>query len=179
LTPQVFAAEMSAFALARSFALVLLPCNTFSTLPSQARRDTLACVRRVLQPGGLFAFAIPNPHILRSLPRRGESEVEEEFLLPETGGAVQVSSAWQRDRQEFHLQWHYDLLLPDGGVERHTLATHHSLEPVSAYEHDLQAAGLQLIEAYGDFDGSPAGDEAEYWIGVARHRRQPKDRNMV
>ncbi len=166
--PRVFAADMSNFRLALRFSLILLPCNTLSTLAPQARRATLACVREHLLPGGLFAFAIPNPQVLRSLPRRGESQVEDEFQLPETGEPVQACSAWQRTRQEFLLQWHYDLLHPDGQVERLTIATRHSLAPVSAYERDLQAAGLPLVEVCGDYDGSPAGEDAPEWIGVAR-----------
>ncbi len=96
--------------------------------------------------------------------------MEDEFLHPETSESVQASSAWQHARRAFLLQWHYDLLHPDGQVERFTLETHHSLAPVSAYEHDLQAAGLRVIEAYGDYDGSPSGEDAPVWIGVAIKR---------
>jgi hypothetical protein len=90
-------------------------------------------VRQHLAPGGIFAASLPNPLRLASLPARGPAEVEETFPHPRTGNPVQVSSAWQRRKDAFTLTWHYDHLLPDGQVERQTVETCHSLQPLEAY----------------------------------------------
>jgi SAM-dependent methyltransferase len=164
---QVFAADMSAYHLARRFALILLPCNTFSTLSPTKRRAALACIRRQLAPDGLFAASLPNPGVLSRLPRTGESEIEEEFTHPITGNPVQVSSAWERTGEQFILWWHYDHLLPDGRVERQTIETRHALSSTTEYVRDLASAGLEIVESYGNYEKAPAARDAPYWIFIA------------
>src|SRR5512139_2330905 len=43
--PEVFVADLAAFRLAVRFPLIILPCNTFSTLSAEIRRVALQCVR--------------------------------------------------------------------------------------------------------------------------------------
>jgi SAM-dependent methyltransferase len=164
--PHVFVGDMTAFHLALDFALIFLPCNTFSTLSRAERLATLDCVRRHLRPGGLFAASLPNPAALKRLPRKGESEMEEEFFSPESGDPVQVSSAWERNRDVLVIWWHYDHLFPDGRVERTTVETHHLLADVSEYRQDLALAGLKTVEENGDYDGGPFREDSPYWIFI-------------
>ncbi len=165
--PHVFVADMASFHLALEFSLIFTPCNILSSLSRPQRLATLACAQRHLGPGGLFAASLPNPAVLQRLPRRGEIELEEEFFVPENGDPVQVSSAWERSRDEFTLWWHYDHLFPDGRVERVTVKVRHSLADVTEYRHDLSRAGLQVGETYGDYDGAPYRENSPYWIFVA------------
>jgi hypothetical protein len=151
------------------FPLVLLPCNTLSTLTPDQRLSTLACVHSHLAPGGLFAASLPNPSILAEMPRRGSEEVEESFPHPVSGDPVQVSSSWRRSAQHFTVTWHYDCLLPDGQVERLTAQAVHSLEPAEAYFTALEQAGMHLTEIYGDFDRSPYTADSPYLIVVAKN----------
>jgi SAM-dependent methyltransferase len=153
--------DLCAFHLGLDFALILLPCNTYSTLSDGQRQAALACVRRQLKPGGIFAVSLPNPARLRRLPRRGESEVEEIFAHPLDGEPVQVSSEWERDDPYFRLRWHYDHLLPDGQVERMTAEVRHALVPLQTHIQEFEAAGLHTSQVLGEFDGraySPASD---------------------
>ena len=55
------------------FARTILPCNTYSTFPPQEREQIIQTVRRHLQPGGTFAFSMPNPHLLASLDLRNQN----------------------------------------------------------------------------------------------------------
>jgi len=165
--PPLFLADMAHFRLALQFPLILLPCNTLSTLSPEQRFSTLACARAHLAPGGLFAASLPNPLILAEMPRRGPEEIEETFPHPESGDPVQVSSAWRRSSHHFTVTWHYDHLLPDGQVERLTAQAVHSLEPAAAYFAALEGAGLQEAAVYGDFDRSPYTADSPYLILVA------------
>ncbi len=166
--PQVFVADLAAFHLAVRFPLIILPCNTFSTLPAKTRHVALECVRLHLQPGGLFATSVPNPQLLQDLPARSEAEVEDEFTDPLTGNPVQVSSAWRRTKTHFMVTWYYDHLLPDGTIQRLKSEVRHELAPVQDYLDDIRAAGLDIEAIYGDFDHSAYGTQSPYLLIIAR-----------
>jgi SAM-dependent methyltransferase len=163
----VLQADMAAFHLAASFSLIILPCNTLSSLPDATRLQVYAQVADHLHPGGRFAFSIANPALLAELPEIGEPELEETLTHPYTGYPVQVSSAWRRTPERFILSWHYDHLRPDGNIDRRTIETHHSLQPVEAYQRELEAAGLHLLETWGDFDRSHFNEDSPSWITLA------------
>ena len=163
----IWQGDMLDFCLGRQFPLILLPCNTLSTLSGDQRRRVYRQVRQHLQPGGIFAASLPNPATLLDLPDRGEAEVEEVFPHPLDGEPVQVSSAWRRDERGFHLTWHYDHLLPDGRVQRTSLLTNHALQPAGAYLGELQAAGFHTIQLYGDFDRSSYSPDSPALILIA------------
>lgn len=150
----VFQADLAAFCLSERFKLILLPCNTYSTLSGTQRAKCLERVRKHLGTLGVFAASLPNPVLLRGLPERSDPEVEEAFLDPETANPIQVSSSWERRAGHFDLSWHYDRLFPDGRVQRLTVHTRHELNPVDTYIQELHAAGFTSIETYGDFDHS-------------------------
>lgn len=170
----IFLADMGAFHLARQFALILLPCNTLSSLPVQTRRAALGLVRRHLSPGGLFAASLPNPALLARLPHQAEAEIEEIFPHPADGEPVQVSSTWQRDQQQFTIYWHYDHLLPDGRVERLTAHVSHTLLAADMYIEELRAAGLNIEGTYGDFDRIPYTQDSPNLILLARANSRAK-----
>ncbi len=152
--PMLCASDISRFTLAEHFPLVILPCNTFSTLDEDHRKACLGCIRRHLRSGGIFAVSVPNPQILLRSPARSAAEVEDEFIHPQTGNPVQVTSSWRRTKHTFNVTWIYDHLLPDGTVERMTVETAHQMIPADAYLEDIRGAGLIVTEIYGDFDRS-------------------------
>lgn len=164
----IWQSDLGDFSISVRFTLVLLTCNTLSTLGADTRRRMYASLARQMSPGGLFAASRPNPAALRRLRFQGEAEIEAYFPHPLSGEPVQASSAWERSRQEFILRWHYDQLFPSGKVERMTLETRHDLNPLEVYRGELQAAGFELVETWGDFDRSPYGPESPNLIVVAR-----------
>ncbi len=168
LTPILLVADIRQFCLARQFSLIILPCNTFSTLNADERRACLSRVRQHLKPGALFAVSLPNPSIWSSLPARPEPEIEEEFILPETSNPVQVSSTWRRTKQSFTITWIYDQLYPDGRVERITMQAVHCRHPADAFLAEIRSAGLDIIGTFGDFDRSPYTVDSPHLIILAR-----------
>jgi SAM-dependent methyltransferase len=162
--PDLIAADFTEFNFATHFPLVILPCNTFSTLSTDQRMLCLRCVCQHLQEGGVFAISIPNPEILRRLPARSVAELEDEFIDPSTGNPVQVSSSWQRTGKTFILTWMYDHLLPDGRVERFEVKTSHQLISQKNYLIDIAQAGLMVKEIYGDFDCSTYSADSPHLI---------------
>jgi SAM-dependent methyltransferase len=164
----VFQADLSRFHLGGRFPLIIVPCNTWSTLRPEIRKAALATVSDHLLPGGLFAASMPNPAVLRRQPRRAEPEIEDDFSHPVTGNPVQVSTGWERSGQVFRLDWAYDHLLPDGRVERLSVHVDHDLAPLEAHQAELQAAGLAPEAEFGDYDRSPYRPDAPYLIFTAR-----------
>ena len=167
--PQVFASDIARFNLAVQFPLIILPCNTFSTLSDRDRREGLSFVRWHLRKDGIFAVCLPNPELLMRLPIRSEAEMEDEFIHPLTGNPVQVSSFWQRRKHTFNVTWIYDHLLPDGTVERTEAKTLHQLMPLKNYMAEIEDAGLKVREIYGDFDCSVYTSDSPYSILLINH----------
>jgi hypothetical protein len=158
---------MAAFCLSIQFPLIILPCNTLSTLAVEARMAALRNVRGHLQAGGLFAASLPNPGLLSTLPSQAEAEIEEVFTHPLSGNPVQVSSSWERTSHYFTVHWFYDHLLPDGQIERLPIEVRYAMVPVSGYLDELSSAGLRLVSSYGDFDRSAYTPESPSWIFIA------------
>jgi SAM-dependent methyltransferase len=159
-------ADMGAFHFDCRFGLIILPCNTLSTLDPNLRRRMLHLVRQHLQPHGCFAASSPNPRIFKELPSHAEPEIEDIFPHPLDGEPVQVSSEWKRTKSDFILTWHYDHLQPDGTTRRYSTAVKHSLDSVQVYLNELDSAGLTLTTLYGDFDRSSFHPEAPQMIIV-------------
>lgn len=161
--PNVVQADLTNFQLNQQFPLILLPCNTYSTLNDSQRQSALECIIRHLAPGGVFATSLPNPDWLTSLEDIDEVEVETIFIHPETGNPVQASNEWQRTPNQVEICWHYDHLLPDGQVERFSQATRHWLNPTDKYLKELQGHGFK-VKTYGDFDREQYSSEAPFLI---------------
>lgn len=164
---KIIQADFTRFHLAMAFKLIVMPCNTFSTILPSARLSLLACVRRHLLPQGLFAASLPNPEALLKLPANSDPEVEEVFPHPNTGEPVQVLSSWERSEGHFTVRWHYDHLQPDGYIQRSSLEIKHNLTTAQAYQHELQQAGFQTINFYGDYDISPYRFDSPFLIILA------------
>jgi SAM-dependent methyltransferase len=151
----IFLTDMSDFQISSWFSLMISPCNTFSTLTQEQRISALNCILAHLQPGGCFAASLPNPVVLAEIEDQEQAELESIFIHPLTGNPVQVSSTFRRRQMRFQLDWHYDHMLPDGQVERHSLRVEHEICSVETYLYEFQTAGLQIQKLLGDFAGTP------------------------
>lgn len=153
------------------FGAVIIPCNTYSTFPPPDRIDLLDKLYGLLRPEGLLAASLPNPDILLQtrqalLAEAVEAEPEEEayFTHPETGFPVQVSSRVQATAQGVRWEWIYDLLFPDGQVQREVVGTEHYPGPVSLFLEELAQAGFSGTACQGDFSGQPFEGDSPYLI---------------
>jgi len=163
-------ADLTRFQLERKFPLVIIPCNTYGTLSTEERQSTLSCVTRHLQPGGCFAVSLPNPAVLLELPSRQAAELETTFPHPLDGEPVQVSSGWRRSGQRLVFEWHYDHLLPDGQVKRHSVQIRQTLTPIEVYLEEIQQANLKLAFIYGDYNRSSyTPDAPQLILGATSH----------
>ncbi len=164
----IFQADFTKFHLGIRFNLIILACNTYSTLTADLRQGLLERVAFHLHPGGMFAASMPNPILLGKLPRQAELEVEDVFPHPEHGEPVQVSSAWVRSNRQMTITWLYDCLLADGSVERIQYQVLQNIIPVDTIIDEFHSAGLRVIGRYGDFDGSAFTDESADLILVSK-----------
>jgi SAM-dependent methyltransferase len=160
-------ADLTQFHFDVRFQLILIPCNTYSTLYPDERRSALGCIARHLEPGGAIAVSMPNPQHLLRLRRCSEPELETVFYHPQTGNPVQVSSAWERDTHQFILSWHYDHLFPDGQVERTTVKTCHLITPVQVYLDELTEAGFGPKMVLGGFNNEPFDQHSPHLILIS------------
>jgi SAM-dependent methyltransferase len=161
--PNVVRANLVNFQLEQQFPLILLPCNTYSTLDNSQRQSALECITRHLAQGGVFATSLPNPEWLTNLEDIDDVEVDTIFIHPETGNPVQASNEWRRTQDQVEICWHYDHLLPDGQVERFSQTTSHWLTPTENYLEELQRCDFK-IKTYGDFDREPYSSELPFLI---------------
>jgi hypothetical protein len=150
-----------------NFPLIIMPCNTFSTLSDMERQASLGHVASHLLNEGVFAASLPNPSLLQGLPAHSDPVIEESFPHPIDSEPVQVSSGWTRSADHFTTTWHYDHLLPDGSVERTTSQIRHNLASIDQIAGELEETGLRIIESYGDFDWAPYSSGAPYIIFLA------------
>jgi SAM-dependent methyltransferase len=160
----IFLADFTCFRLERQFNLIIMPCNTYSTLAPEQRAKTLQQAQRHLSPGGCLVVSIPNPALLRSLPAFSKPQVEEIFPHPLDGEPVRVSSAWQRDEESFTVFWEYDHMLPGDQVNRSSLQAKHYLTPLQTYLDEFSRAGFTRPVVYGNFDRSPYSSKSQYAI---------------
>lgn len=159
-------ADIRSLALAQKFGLLFVPCNTWSTFDGASRRAALHRAVQHLLPGGRLAFSVPNPAWIAQLPSEGESEPEALLWHPDLGQPVQVSSAWRREGQRWVVWWHYDLLWPDGMVERTSVRQVHYLVPPERQKAEFREVGLKVEAFYGAFEPAPWHEESPYLIWV-------------
>jgi SAM-dependent methyltransferase len=164
-------ADLIQFSLPQRFPLILLPCNTFSTLTKAQRVSALSCITAHLKDEAIFAFSVPNPALLAILPEEAEPELEESFVHPNTGNPVQVSSAWERLPDSVTVSWFYDHLLPDGRVERETVKITHHLMDINELISELNRAGFEFI-LYGDFEKHNYRPDSDIVLVEARKKNQ-------
>jgi SAM-dependent methyltransferase len=160
-------ADLASFHLDQQFSLIIVPCNTYSTLNVNIRNKALGCIHEHLKTGGLFTVSIPNPTILARLEPSDNPEIETIFTHPSTGYPVQVSCDWERGANQVIINWHYDHLLPDGQVERLTTTIKHFLTTSEEYRQEIVGAGFNIRAVYGNFDRSPYRSKSPNFIILA------------
>lgn len=169
-------ADMRAFDLGSTFALVTIPFRPFQHLITVD--EQLACldtVRRHLAPGGTLIVDVFNPLLdLIAQPITGEDVAEgSEFATPD---GRRVSRTFRRvghdqANQVQQLELIYYVTHPDGRQERvvHAFGMRYFFR--FEVEHLLARAGFDVQHLYADFDRSPFGSKGpSELIFVARKR---------
>ena len=156
--------DLSEFSIMQNFSLILLPCNTYTTLTSEQRSKALNRVFKHLNPTGVFSASMPNPDYLKRLSKKAEPDIEDVFPHPLDGEPVQVSSAWTRTTNQVIITWFYDHLLPDGNVVRLIYEVTQNILPVDELLDEFRLANFSIDELYGDFDRSPLTKDSTYLV---------------
>lgn len=164
LRVNIFQAKAEQFRLAERFVMILWACNTMGTFPEEAFITVLKQVKTHLRPGGVFVATMPNPQRLVALTRKGESEIEEIFTLPDQETHVQVSSTWKRMHDEIVFEWLYDVIHPDGEVDRYSQSVVHILHSLDDVSRFYSSARLEIHDMWGDYDRSAYTQESPYLI---------------
>lgn len=151
--------DLRALHLGRRFALALLAMNTLQVLVSP--EDQLACLRAVrehLLPGGELAFDVVLPDLAEVAGTLGLVRRTGDHEDPERGVTLEHSACYDAfdpvtQTLRFHLQ--VDERDRAGGLRRFQRRfTVHLFLP-SELAHLIARAGLEVVEAYGDFEGGP------------------------
>jgi SAM-dependent methyltransferase len=161
-------ADFTSFKLDLQFPLIILPCNTFSTLDTQSRGLAITAIKEHLLPGGIFAVSIPNPDALSTEDSADPPEIETFFPHPFTRNPVQVSCEIVSAVEQVTFNWNYDHLMPDGKVERLRIATSHFLTSSSHFIEAFQQLGFKIENTFGDFDSSPFNINSTNLIIITR-----------
>lgn len=173
---EVLEADMTAIPLGdASVAMVIAPFNALMHLYTW--RDLLACfreVRRVLRPGGAFAFDVLMPDLdwLTWDPDRRHGVTP--FVHPSTGQSMCYSTnhTYDHETQVCHIRLYYDLgTRPRPRKAPHQLVhlAHRQIWP-EELRALLAAAELELESHDGDFLGLRLQAEVESQVVIARKK---------
>ncbi len=165
-------ADMRDFDLKRKFPVVTIPARTLLLATTEEDQiDTLCRAGQHLEEDGTMAFNLfyPDPEMLADDP-------DEEFLLevvekPDGGRYVLTAkNHFDLDSQLNHGTQIAEELDPKGEVLRRQ-----ELEVVVRYLYPeqvismCQRVGLDVIEMWGDFEGSDLDEESDEIVVLARH----------
>jgi SAM-dependent methyltransferase len=155
----------------RTFALALLPLNTFMHCHTPAEQQaTLRAIHHHLRAGGQLVIDLfyPDPVMLAEVD--GRLYFEAENSDERTGHTVQWYWRHEIDLagQMRHLTYILDLIDPDGNVRRVSLPF--SLRYIYRFEMELllEAAGFTVETLYGSYDMAPFDSHSPRMIFVAR-----------
>lgn len=167
LTAEWVRGDMRDFDLGRTFDLVLIAANSLLHLHEAA--DLLSCLRSVrahLAPGARFVFDVFNPDVRMLAGADGVRRTRDglSFEDPDRGTVrVDVAETYDAAAQVTRGTWHFSTELePDFLVV--------PLELRSIFPQELplllSAAGLRLVERFGDWAGRPFTPDAAIQLCV-------------
>lgn len=170
------AGDMRDFSLDETFALILIPFSSFLHLSPDDRFACLARVREHLGAHGRFALDVFQPDPAKIAGRDGGVIEEASFEDPETGERITRFSSGVATVDRTTFTWRFDAVGADHLVRRYErVVTLHFLYR-RELELTLEAAGFELDELQGDYDGSAANEHSPRLIAIARRRERGKAR---
>lgn len=165
------AADMTTLDLGRTFDLVIVPLDTFTSLQSPEQQyAALRVMARHLAGNGLVVIDLVNPAALPSPADAGI--VRQRYRGPFAGGTLTISDSVEVDlaAQKMHMHLTYDLST-ESGIARQcanlTVRWFHRFE----LEHLCTLSGLIVTQVYGSYDLDPYEDSSPRMIFVAESAR--------
>ncbi|MEO5686439.1 MAG: class I SAM-dependent methyltransferase [Burkholderiaceae bacterium] len=163
--------DVRALALPRRFGFVILTGNAFQAFLTKAdQRALMATVRGHLAPEGVFGFETRNPagHALRDEPE-GPTEID---YVDVAGRRVLLTSSqrWDEAAQVIHWTTYRRWTSADGAPQERTTRIACRFTSPDDIEDLLDAAGLEIVTQYGDWNFSPFRASGERLITLCRLR---------
>lgn len=154
------------------YGLVLLPLDVFLYCEDgEAQRALLSTLGRSLAFNGLLALDLPGPAAGLDPDTNG---IQQLVFSGETATGMPFD-CWHLHEDDLalqarHLRVTYETTAADGAVRRRV--SEHQLRYVYRFELEylLDAAGLALVDSYGDYDLGPLTNDSERMIAIARRR---------
>jgi SAM-dependent methyltransferase len=163
--------DMTQFELGKKFPAIIVPFRPFQHLYEMDQQlRCLACARKHLAAGGrlILDFFQTDPERMHDPRFLNESPLAE-YDLPDGRHVVMYErvAAFHRGLQRNDVEMIFNVTHPNGKRERLVMAW--TLRYFFRYEveHLLARCGFRIEAVYGDFDGSPLGDESPEMIFVA------------
>ena len=168
---QLVRGDMTRFALAEQFRLVIIPFRPFQhLLEVRQQTDCLDCVRRHLARGGRLILDVFQTAAERMHDPVHMRETPIASYRASDGREVRISeriAAFHRAAQQNDVEMIYSVTHPDGRQERLVFAW--PLRYFFRYEveHLLARCGFSVVAEYGNFDRTPIQDDSPEMILVA------------
>jgi SAM-dependent methyltransferase len=152
------------------YGLGLLPADVFLYCEDGTQQvAVLRAMAAALHFSGLVAVDVAGPALWLDAAANGQPFLVHSTALDD-GSALDVWHVHEDDlaAQTRELLVTYDVTAPDGTVRRERST--HRLRYVFPFElrYLLEAAGLALVDCYGDYELGPLTNESERMIAVAR-----------
>jgi len=164
--------DMRDFDLGRTFPLIICAFNSFEHLYSrQDVERTLACIKKHLEPDGLFAFDVQMPDLAWLLKDPGKRWARTKFRHPVTKQQLAYSTNHVYDpvRQIAIIRLYYEPL-EDGPLKETAVV---NLSQRKFYPAELAAllhySGFGILRHRGDFGGDILDELAESQVLLCRH----------
>lgn len=174
---QIVQADMTAFSLGETYALITIPFRAFQHLLSvEEQLACLRCAHAHLDPGGKLILDLFQVN-LHYLVDPSSAEEKEDFAGVALPGGGRLSrthriAAWHRAEQYNDVEMIYYVAHPDGATERLVQAFPFRYFFRYEVEHLLARCGYAVAEVFGSFDRRPLGDDSPEMVFVAEKRVQ-------
>jgi len=170
LQAEVIQMDVRELALARQFALVIIPFQSFAHLTRpEDQRHALARIYTHLTPGGKFICTLGNP-ALRGNTVDGQLRLFRTYPLPQTGGKLLLFIAERFnkvDPQVVEASQLYEEYDPEGVlVKKRLLELHFRLSGREEFEALARQAGFRVKALYGDYNRSSYQPDSPVMIWV-------------
>lgn len=165
--------DVSSYESEQQFRMILLPYHTFMHFQTQSLQlQVLNQLSRSLADGGVMVFDLPNAGEAFATQDEHSISLERMFINPDTGHTVMQQSVSNLDRvrQILEITWIYDEIDHNGVVHRTVAPLTLRYVFYSELNLLLSAAGLELLNVYGDYEFGPFFDGCERMIVVAGHQ---------
>jgi SAM-dependent methyltransferase len=158
------------FSISESFALIIIPCNTFAYFNQEESEQILKRSSSHLNPGGQLVIDLPNP-AFGSHPDAydlldDETNLLSSFTSPRSKLPVQVSarSGKPSEASVVDITWFFDELRPDGQVQRFEHEIRYHLRSAQLMTKMLNRTGFNNVSVLGDYDSSPSTTNSQRLI---------------